>query len=170
MLRHHCINLAKSDKSGGLCHSYITHMCPKSALGACSQSLFRCFQFSALSDRTASSISTPDNLPKKNFTAFLSISIFLRQKIYCCYWAFSSSCTQHSLFWTNHFVKHFTKCIQMMGNMGVFEPLMRDELDLVIQGLPGLCPWLLLCGSAMQPECRISLLGSLDPAVLMKLT
>ena len=57
----------------------------------------------------------------------------------------------------------------MMANMGVFEPLVRDELGLVIQRLQGLCLWPLLCEAAVQPECRMNLLGPLDPDVLMKL-
>lgn len=66
------------------------------------------------------------------------------------------------------FCKVFHKCIQMMGNLGVFEPLVRDEQGLVIQRLEGLCPWLFLWEAVVQSECRINLLGSLDPAMLMK--
>lgn len=40
------------------------------------------------------------------------------------------------------FCKVLHKCIQMMGNMGVFKPLVRDRQGLVIQRLEGLCPWL----------------------------
>lgn len=91
-------------------------------------------------------------------------------KIHCCYWVFFSPTrggTQYSLFWTNHFVKRFHKCFQMMGDMGALEPLMGD-LGLVIQRLWGLCLWSSLCEAAMQSECRMNLLGPVDPAMIMK--
>lgn len=172
MLRHDDISLAKSDpwdKSEGLCNSYITGTNPKSALGSQCPQMFPILCF--VSQNRFIPLTTGQSSKEKFRDLLKYFSFFLAEGLQSLLSLLFFHTTWYPVFTALDisFCKVLHKCIQMMGNLGVFEPLVRDEQGLVIQRLEGLCPWLFLCEAVVQSECKINLLGTLDPATLMKL-
>ena len=155
------------DESEGLCNSYITCMCPKWALGTRSQttlSYVPSYLFCLVEPpHPFQHITT---FQRKNVMAFLTISVSFWQKIYYHYWVYSSSIqhgTQYLLSWTNHFVKYFSSVFKWWATW-VFCITGERWIGSGYPETVRLVPY----EAAVQPECRISLLGSLEAAMLMK--
>lgn len=156
------------DKSECLCNSYITCMGPNWALGTRSQTTFSDVpSYSFCLIEPLHPLQHMTTFQRKNVMAFLSISVSFWQKICCHYWVYSSSIqrgTQYLLSWTSHFVKCFSSVFEWWV-IWVFcitgERWIGSGYSETVRIVP--------CEAVVQPECRISLLGLLEPAMLMKL-